>query len=42
MVVANEFFRWPKEQTVNINNKDYLIEHLVQYELLVSRRNGID
>ncbi len=34
--------RWPKEQAININNKDYLLQHLVHHELLVSRKNELN
>jgi hypothetical protein len=34
--------RWPKEQVITINNKDYLIQHLIHHELLVSRKNELN
>lgn len=34
--------RWPKEQPVNINNKDYVLQHLIQHELLTARKNEIN
>ena len=34
--------RWPKEQLININTKDFLLQHLVYHELLTSRKNEIE
>ncbi|CAB4020410.1 E3 ubiquitin- ligase SMURF2-like [Paramuricea clavata] len=33
--------RWPKEKVINMSSKDFLLQHLVSHELLVSRKNEI-
>lgn len=34
--------RWPKEQLIDINTRDFLMQHLVYHELLTSRKNELD
>ena len=34
--------RWPKEQPVNISTRDFLLQHLVNHELLASRKNELN
>ena len=34
--------RWPKEKTIDISNKEFLLQHLIFHELLVSRKNEIE
>ena len=34
--------RWPKEKVINIASKEFLLQHLVSHELLVSRKNEIE
>ena len=34
--------RWPKEKIIDISNKEFLLQHLVFHELLVSRKNEIE
>ena len=33
--------RWPKEKVISMSSKDFLLQHLVSHELLVSRKNEI-
>lgn len=33
--------RWPKEKVISMTSKDFLLQHLVSHELLVSRKNEI-
>ena len=34
--------RWPKEQVIDIETRDFLLQHLVYHELLTSRKNEIE
>ncbi len=34
--------RWPKEKIVDISSKEFLLQHLIFHELLVSRKNEIE
>ncbi len=34
--------RWPNEQLIDINTRDFLLQQLVYHELLTSRKNEID
>ena len=36
------YLRWLKEKVINIASKDFLLQHLVSHELLVSRKNEIE
>ena len=34
--------RWPKEKAIDMSNKEFLLQHLIFHELLVSRKNEIE
>mgnify|MGYP002803377683 CR=1 FL=1 len=34
--------KWPKEKTIDISKKEFLLQHLIFHELLVSRKNEIE
>lgn len=34
--------RWPKEKIIDISSKEFLLQHLIFHELLVSRKNEIE
>ena len=34
--------QWPKVQLIDINTRDFLMQHLIYHELLTSRKNELD